>query len=143
VLVAVYMLLRQLQRDEHKVENEYSRTVKYDGNVTAQAYLKEVFEPDDVTWRGFSSIPASGMKLREEYEAFDAGKKYEEILGGIDASTFGEARGCHCGEVLRGVYEPSQCPLFARVCTPQTPVGPCMVSLEGSCNIEYRYKRRR
>ena len=136
------MLLKQLADKEYRVENEYFRTVRFEGNPTAQKYLEEVFEPSDVAWRGFPVIPSSGMKIKNEYETFDARKKYEDILEKMDESKLQEPKGCHCGEVLRGIYEPSECPLFSKVCTPQTPVGPCMVSVEGSCNIEYRYKGR-
>ncbi len=142
ILVAAYMLLSQVSKAEYHVENEYSRTVHPEGNLTAQKYLKEVFEPSDVPWRGFPTLDGSGMKIRREYEDFDARKKHEDILENVDQSRFQEPEGCHCGEVLRGVFTPTQCTLFAKACTPQTPVGPCMVSIEGSCNIEYKYGKR-
>ncbi|MEM2922336.1 MAG: hydrogenase formation protein HypD, partial [Candidatus Bathyarchaeia archaeon] len=140
--VATYMLLRQIADGECRVENEYFRTVKPDGNIRAQKFIQEVFEPIDVAWRGFSTIPGSGMEIKREYESYDARKKFEDALSKMDPSRFREPDGCHCGDVLRGFYQPLQCPLFSKSCTPQTPVGPCMVSVEGSCNIEYRYGRR-
>ena len=137
MLIAIYMLALQIQRGEAKVENEYERVVKREGNVKAKKLMAEVFEPVDVRWRGFPSIPSSGMSIKKKFEDWDASKKFEDILG--DVADPGEPEGCICGEVLKGIANPRECPLFARVCTPDHPVGPCMVSVEGMCHIEYKY----
>ena len=138
VLMAVYMMAKQVQEGRHEVENEYVRCVNTEGNVKAQKVIGEVFEPADASWRGFPPIPQSKMAMRKKYAAYDAAEIYEDVLEGIEELP--EPKGCRCGDVLRGVIYPQQCPLFGRVCTPSNPVGPCMVSIEGACNIEYRYK---
>ena len=138
VLVAVYMLALQIHRGEAKVENEYARVVKPEGNEKAMRIMKTVFEPCDVSWRGFPVIPGSGLTLREEFAAYDARKRYEDELSAV-RKDYKEPEGCRCGEILRGVVDPNECPLFGTACTPQQPVGPCMVSKEGFCNIMFRY----
>lgn len=141
MLMAVYLLARQIQRGEARVENEYSRIVKYDGNLKAIEIMDKVFEPIDSSWRGFGVIPKSGMALKREFQSLDARQVYKEALA---ATVKGEAKpaGCRCDEILRGIIYPQECPLFSRACTPENPVGPCMVSAEGSCNIEYKYGGR-
>jgi hydrogenase expression/formation protein HypD len=141
VMMAVYMLAKQLHREEAKVENEYIRTVRYEGNLKALQLLSLVFEPSDIVWRGFPVIPGSGMKLRPEFADYDASLVFENVLAKVKEQKFEESKQCRCGEILRGLVEPKDCQLFAGVCTPQHPVGPCMVSIEGSCNIEYRYRK--
>lgn len=141
VLIAVYMLAMQIIRGEAKVENEYTRVVRPEGNEKAQQTMDEVFEPFDISWRGFPVIPNSGLKLREEFEEYDARKRYEDELSTLD-NEFKEPEGCRCGEILRGLVYPDECPLFGKVCTPRHPVGPCMVSREGSCNVLLRYGER-
>lgn len=143
VLTAVYMLARQIKRGEAKVENEYIRAVRYEGNKKALAIMNEVFKACDAEWRGFEIIPASGMKLKKEFEQYDARKKFEKELEEIEQKKFKKPAGCKCDEVLRGLIYSQQCALFAKACSPQHPVGPCMVSMEGSCNIEYKYGKRR
>lgn len=142
VLMAVYMLARQIIHNEARVENEYTRTVKYEGNVKALKFMNETFEPFDVTWRGFPIIPKSGMKFKRKFEKYDARKIFEDELRDVSEDV-DEISGCRCGEILRGLIEPEECSLFSSVCTPDNPVGPCMVSVEGSCNIEYKYKSKR
>lgn len=139
MLMAVYMLALQIKNDEARVENEYSRVVRYEGNVKALKALDDVFEPFSVSWRGFPTIHGSGMKIRKEYEGFDARKVYEDELRDVSQEVFEDPKGCRCGEVLRGIVDSTDCPLFGTWCTPASPVGPCMVSVEGSCNIEFRY----
>jgi hydrogenase expression/formation protein HypD len=139
--MAAYMLVKQITNNEAKVQNEYTRTVRYDGNQKALELLNQVFEPTDMVWRGFSTIPSSGMKLREEHSNYDARIIYADILDEVHKLKFEESDQCRCGEILRGLVEPRDCILFAKTCTPQHPVGPCMVSVEGSCNIEFRYRR--
>ena len=141
VLMAVYMIATQARDSKSNVENEYGRAVRKEGNRKALEVLSEVFEPDNVRWRGFPTIPNSRMKLRNEFDSFDAEKKYSEDLKRIVNREFPEPAGCGCDRVLRGLMEPPECMLFGTRCTPQHPVGPCMVSMEGSCNIEYRYRR--
>lgn len=138
VLMAVYMIARQIDEGRHEVENEYIRVVRPEGNKKAKEALKEVFIPADAEWRGFPVIKNSKMALKKEFEGYDAEKRYEDLLENIETAE--EAKGCRCGEVLRGLIYPQQCPLFGKVCSPSNPVGPCMVSIEGACNIEYRYK---
>ncbi len=139
LLMAVWMLLRQVEEGRSEVENEYGRVVKKQGNVKAQRMIEKVFEPTDVKWRGFPVISDSGLKLKEEYTGYDARERYSDILSPLRDKEFGEPEGCLCGGVLRGVIESKECPLFGEKCTPEDPVGPCMVSREGACNIEYRY----
>lgn len=143
LLVAVYMLGRQLAEGRAEVENEYRRSVKYDGNRKALKVLDEVFEPCDVPWRGFPLVPRSGMALRPGFQERDARRLFEDELEGIPGEPPTLSAACRCGDVLRGVMEPVECPLFAGSCTPSTPVGPCMVSVEGSCHIHYRYRHTR
>jgi hydrogenase expression/formation protein HypD len=142
LMMAVWMLVHQIQRGEAAVENEYVRAVKEDGNAKAQMAINEVFELVDVKWRGFPVIPKSGLKLRDKFEDYDARKKYEDKLQDLNGKEFNEPAGCRCGDVLRGLISSQECPLFGNKCTPSTPVGPCMVSIEGSCSIEYRYAKK-
>ena len=143
VLMACYFLVKQIKNNEPFVQNEYSRAVNEEGNIKAQKMINEVFEPCDVKWRGFSTIEKSGLKLREKYGKYDARTKYKDILESLDNKDFKEPKGCRCGELLRGLINPTECPLFGKQCTPDMPIGPCMVSAEGSCNIEYRYGKKR
>lgn len=138
VLVAAYLLSIQIRNGEAKVENEYARVVKPEGNEKAQRIMKSVFEPFDASWRGFPVIPGSGLRLRRKFEEYDAMKRYEDDISEL-SSDFGEPDGCRCGEILRGLVYPEECPLFGTICTPQHPAGPCMVSKEGCCNIQFRY----
>jgi hydrogenase expression/formation protein HypD len=143
LLMAVWMLVQQIEKGEAFVQNEYTRVVHEKGNLKAQQVIKDVFEPGDIKWRGFPIIPGSGLMLRNRFEEYDSRKKYEDILGEIKGKEFLEPKGCRCGELLRGLVSPFDCPLFGQACTPESPVGPCMVSIEGSCNIEYRYSKLR
>lgn len=138
ILLSIFMLLTQLKEDRCEVENEYTRAVRKEGNVTAQKVMKKAFEIVDADWRALPRIPQSGYEIAPQYEQHNARKKFEDILEDFvyDAK---EPKGCRCGEVLRGLVYPEECPLFGKACTPVTPVGPCMVSREGSCNIKYRY----
>jgi hydrogenase expression/formation protein HypD len=124
------------------VDNEYTRSVRREGNIKALKAINQVFKPQNVSWRGFPEIEASGMGIKPEFEKYDARIKFEDYLHDLDRSTLEEPPGCICGDVLRGAAEPMECTLFTTKCTPQIPIGPCMVSVEGTCQIEYRYKRR-
>jgi hydrogenase expression/formation protein HypD len=139
LLMGIYMLAKQIKSGEAKVEIEYTRTVKYEGNQKAVKVIDEIFEPFDVKWRGFPVIPGSGLMLRDKFENFDARKLYEDDLKELEGMVFEEPKGCKCGEVLRGLIYSDECPLFGNACTPEHPVGPCMVSAEGSCNILLKY----
>jgi hydrogenase expression/formation protein HypD len=142
VLMGAWMLVQQIQKGKAFVQNEYTRVVHTEGNVLAQKAINEAFEPGDIKWRGFPVIPKSSLELRSKFEKYDARKKYAEVLEELKDKEFHEPEGCLCGELLRGLVSPSECPLFGQACTPETPVGPCMVSIEGSCNIEYRYQEK-
>jgi hydrogenase expression/formation protein HypD len=142
LLMGVYLLARMISRGEVGVVNEYTRSVRPEGNVKALRVMEEVFEPVDVPWRGFPVIPRSGMALKEEFEEYDARKRYEDELRELEGREFRPHPSCRCDRVLRGLLDPPECPLFGKVCTPRSPVGPCMVSSEGSCAIEYKYGRR-
>lgn len=139
LLMAVLMIVRQVEEKRSEVENEYGRVVKREGNRKAVELLEEVFQPIDIEWRGFPEIPRSGYELSDEYRKFSARHRFDDILRPLRDKRFEEPEGCRCGEVLRGLIESQQCPLFGDECTPTTPIGPCMVSREGSCNIEFRY----
>jgi hydrogenase expression/formation protein HypD len=142
VLMGAYMLVSQIEKNKPFVQNEYSRVVNKFGNTKAQKVMKEVFDSNNIKWRGFPDIPDSGLVLKDEFEKYDARKKYENEFEELKNKKLSEPEGCHCGQVLRGLVTPFDCPLFGQACAPETPVGPCMVSIEGSCNIEYRYKTK-
>jgi hydrogenase expression/formation protein HypD len=142
ILMGCWMLVDQIKNNKALVQNEYKRVVHPDGNIKAKEILKDVFEPCDIKWRGFPVIKDSGLELKNKFEDFDARKKFEDVLADVQNKKFSEPEGCRCGELLRGLLTPFDCPLFGQACTPETPVGPCMVSVEGSCNIEYRYKEK-
>ena len=142
LLMGAYMLARQVKDGRAEVENEYTRVVHADGNPAAIHAMDKVFEPTDVQWRGFPVIPKSGLGIRRALQSHDARKVHEDILRDVRSMRFSEAKGCRCGEMLRGIATSEDCPLFAKTCTPMSPVGPCMVSREGSCYISYRYQER-
>ena len=136
LLAGIERLLLQLASGNATIANEYKRCVADEGNTDAQQIIAEVFEPCDAKWRGIGAIAGSGLKLRGAYAAFDARAKFEpEVEPTI------EPKGCRCGDVLRGCIAPGECPLFARACSPEHPIGPCMVSSEGSCAAHYKYLR--
>ena len=138
VLIGIFMLLKQIKNNEKKVENQYIRVVKKDGNKSARKIIDEVFEIGDGNWRGFGVVPGSGLEIKKKYKKFDAKRKYKNILDKIDFSRSKDPAGCKCGEVIRGIMNPRGCPMFKKVCTPDNPVGPCMVSVEGACNNYFR-----
>lgn len=134
VLQGVYMILKQLQEGRAEIEIAYHRGVMAEGNEHAMALVDQVFEPIDADWRGIGVIPGTGLGLRDEYAAYDATKRFT-----LNPPEPKEIKGCQCGEVLRGITLPYECKLFARACTPEHPIGPCMVSSEGSCAAYYRF----
>lgn len=137
ILEGLAMLLRQRAQGHPKIEIQYKRMVKPEGNPVAKSLIDKVFEPIDAAFRGLGVIPGGGLGIRKEYEAWDALKKF--ALPEFETI---EIPGCRCGQVLKGQIAPTQCPLFARKCTPLSPVGPCMVSSEGSCAAYYRYAQK-
>ncbi|MCK4718150.1 MAG: hydrogenase formation protein HypD, partial [Thermoplasmata archaeon] len=143
LLMGIYMLVKQVSDGEARLENEYTRVVRPEGNPRAIHLMEEVFRPTNVAWRGFPVIPESGLGLREEYAAWDARKKFADVLKPLEGQEFKEHPGCKCGDVLRGVMEPDECPLFGKGCSPTSPLGPCMVSFEGGCAIAYKYGKKR
>ena len=143
ILTALYLLLKQLAEGEPKLQNAYPRAVSREGNRLAQRMLQRCFEAREDSWRGLGRIPGSGLgvipqsgfALREELSDYDAAKRFRICPGEA-----GLQNGCRCGEVITGKLRPRQCPLFERVCTPEDPVGPCMVSSEGACAAAYKYQ---
>jgi hydrogenase expression/formation protein HypD len=142
LMMGVYMIARQVQEGRAEVENEYSRVVHPDGNPSAIRAMDDAFEPSDVLWRGFPVIPGSGLALRRRFEAHDARRRFEDLLRPVEEKEYGEVEGCRCGEMLRGILTSEECPLFGTTCTPATPMGPCMVSREGSCYVAHRYRKK-
>jgi len=134
ILHGVAALLEALDRGGAVVRNLYRQVVRPEGNPAARRLFEEVFEPEDAVWRGIGVIPRSGYRLKARYARLDAARRFG--LPPLSART--DPR-CRCGEVLKGVRMPSECPLFGGACTPEHPVGPCMVSAEGSCSAHYRY----
>ena len=141
LLVAVFMMCKQIAEGRHEVENEYGRVVRVEGNPKARAMLEKVFEPVDRNWRGFPVLPKSAYELRKEFDAHNARVKFHDVLRSAPVVKE-ELGGCRCGEVLRGIITSQQCPVFGKGCSPKRPMGPCMVSREGSCNIAFRYSRK-
>ncbi|MBN1402747.1 MAG: hydrogenase formation protein HypD [Anaerolineae bacterium] len=137
ILQAVKSLVQAHRTGQPSVANTYTRSVTADGNQVAQALMARVFEIASADWRGLGRIPASGLALRSDYAAHDARLAFDLPLPVAEPSAPHQA--CRCGDVLRGLIEPPECPLFGRVCTPERPIGPCMVSAEGSCAAHYRY----
>ena len=136
ILASIKELVSQKVFSSPENLNLYKRVVKEGGNPVALDLINRFFETVDVEWRGFGVIPASGLKLRDEWKEFDAGPIPVEF------EKPEEPAGCKCGEVLKGIVSPKDCPLMGKACTPMNPVGACMVSNEGSCAAYYRYERR-
>ncbi len=137
ILLGLLMLTTQVREGVHRIDNAYPRAVCREGNVRAKEIMYRVFEPCDSEWRGFPVIPGSGLRLRPEFSAYDAQKKFEIEVRHVDKHT-----ACICDKVLRGIAQPSDCRLFDTACSPRRPVGPCMVSHEGACRIWHTYRVR-
>jgi hydrogenase expression/formation protein HypD len=137
ILEGLYFLILQIASGKARVDNQYTRLVKREGNPRAKRLMLRVFEVFDASWRGLGRISLSGLNLREEYAAFDAQRKFNIQ---DREKPIGERTKCKCALVLRGLLSPPGCPLFAKGCTPLEPLGPCMVSSEGACNAYYRYR---
>lgn len=139
VMQSALMLIRQINEGRHEVENEYTRVVTREGNLKAQALVSEVFElRTSFEWRGLGTVPYSALKIREAYEAFDAERRFE-----VSEKKSREVKSCECPAILRGVKKPTDCKLFGTVCTPDNPMGSCMVSSEGACAAYWTYGRYR
>ena len=137
ILLGISSVVDQIREGKPRVAIEYSRAVSPSGNPKALALMEEICEIKDVHWRGLGLIPQSGLRLKKKYSAYDAEIKHNlKIKAGSS-----DLPGCRCGEVLRGIISPPQCPLFAKKCSPDSPYGPCMVSFEGACLAYYKYDR--
>jgi len=134
ILLGISMLVVQRKEGAARVENAYSRGVTAAGNRKAQELIREVFAPCDTGWRGIGVIPGSGLRISDRYAAFDAERKH-----GVPVVFSEEDTACRCGDVLKGKILPDECPLFGKACVPEEPVGPCMVSSEGTCAAYYKY----
>lgn len=134
ILQSVAMLVEQIEGGKPQVEIAYRRGVKPEGNRKAMELMNNLFQLDSADWRGIGVVPASGLKIKKKYERFDAEQAFS-----ITPEPVREAKGCICGDILRGVKAPTDCKLFRRVCFPEHPVGPCMVSSEGACAAYYQY----
>lgn len=137
LVYAVYELLRQKNSGVACLDNEYTRAVSAGGNEAAMAVMEQVLEPRSALWRGLGLIPDSGFGLKEEFAPWDAARRFDLPPVVKDVST-----PCRCGDVICGLIEPAQCPLFGKACTPEEPTGPCMVSGEGACAAAYHYGRK-
>lgn len=135
ILAAIVRLSEMIGNAQAKVENLYSRVVRPEGNAVARGKIYEVFEGCDSIWRGLGLIPSSGLRLREKYRSFDAW----ELLGGQQEELGEDTPGCRCGDILKGKCSPADCGLFGTACTPESPIGSCMVSSEGTCAAYYKY----
>jgi hydrogenase expression/formation protein HypD len=137
VMQAILMLVRQLNEGRAEVENEFTRAVTRDGNAKAKALVAEVFElRKTFEWRGLGEVPYSALAIKDKYRAFDAEARY-----GITYRSVPDNKACECGAILRGVKKPTDCKVFGTVCTPENPIGSCMVSSEGACAAHYTYGR--
>ncbi|MDP3346988.1 MAG: hydrogenase formation protein HypD [Hydrogenophaga sp.] len=139
VMQAILMLVRQVNEGRAHVENEFTRAVTPEGNLKAQALVSEVFElRPSFEWRGLGEVPYSALKIRETFAAFDAERRFD-----LSYTPVADNKACECGAILRGVKKPTDCKIFGTVCTPENPVGSCMVSSEGACAAHYTYGRFR
>ena len=136
ILQAIKMILIQIAQKKSKIEIEYKSVVKEEGNTVAVNQIHEVFQIQDSVWRGLGNIPKSGLKLKPDFSEFDAKLKFP-----TKKLNSREPKGCECGNVLKGIKKPGECKLFAKSCTPDNPIGACMVSSEGTCAAYYKFYR--
>lgn len=137
LITGVLSLIDLLENDEKVLKNGYTTVVKENGNAHAKKIIEQVFDVTSSVWRGIGEIPGSGLKIKEQYAAYDAERKFPATPPPVK-----EHPGCRCGDLLRGIITPPECPLFEKVCSPENAVGPCMVSSEGPCAAYYKYWRR-
>jgi len=135
ILQTIYLLVKQNETGTPSLENQYTRAVTTEGNQKALSLMNKVFEPRQDWWRGLGEIPDSGLKMKNNYAKYDAHRVFDPVYEKGDE----EEEGCRCGDVLKGLINPPECPLFSMVCTPGNPVGACMVSSEGACAAWHRY----
>ena len=136
VIKSIVMITEQIRKGVSEVEIQYRQVVREEGNPTAVESIYEVFDKSDSLWRGLGNIPGSGLKLKEKYLKFDA-----KTFFPVKRIKSREPAGCECGNVLKGIKKPIECKLFSKICKPENPVGPCMVSSEGSCAAYYKYEK--
>ncbi len=137
ILEGMYILLKQIKEGRPRVANQYTRAVKKEGNLKALKIISQVFQSKDAYWRGFGKIPKSGLKIKDEFAKFDA----ERVFGiAQKPEAKSQKPECKCGDVLKGLITPLDCPLFFKRCSPDHPIGPCMVSSEGACSAYYKYR---
>jgi len=134
ILRSIYMLVAQIEQDFANVEIAYKRAVNFEGNKKARDVMYQVFKSYDANWRGIGIIPESGLVIREQYADFNAENKFDLTVENVK-----EPKGCACGDILCGIKSPPECLLFRKACTPEHPIGPCMVSSEGTCAAYYKY----
>jgi hydrogenase expression/formation protein HypD len=134
ILAALCLVLEQLRQGRPRLVNAYGRAVDNAGSPAARAVMDRVFRPHDVRWRGLGLVPRGGLALRDDFAGFDALRRFEPALAETESPA-----GCCCGKILTGALSPAGCPLFGKACTPQNPVGPCMVAAEGSCAAWYNH----
>jgi hydrogenase expression/formation protein HypD len=134
ILLGILNIVKQCNEDKQEVVNTYTRAVKPYGNSYALELIDEVFEKDDTSWRGLGNLPQSGLRIKDKYKRFDAKLQFP-----IEVPFKPKPKACRCDEVIRGVVSPLECPLFGTVCNPDHPIGPCMVSSEGTCSAYYLY----
>jgi hydrogenase expression/formation protein HypD len=134
LMMGMLALAELIRAEKNETVNQYARVVREGGNRTAMEIMDRVFQTTDSAWRGIGSIPTSGLAVKEEYAEFDASQRFP-----VSPPEPREARGCRCGELLRGLITPPECALYGTACTPQDPVGPCMVSMEGPCAAYFKY----
>lgn len=135
LLNAILMLIKQIETNSYKLQNAYERAVSFEGNKKAQELIAKVFYKTDAKWRGIGIIKNSGVKINRQFANFDAEKKFD--IKTTDALK--EPKGCSCGQILQGIMRPTECPLYKKICNPINPIGPCMVSSEGTCAAYFKY----
>ena len=134
ILHAMLLIAEQFEKGEGYLDNAYKRAVSPEGNIKAKEVMYDVFETSSAIWRGIGEIPGSGLSINDKYKDFDAAKAL-----GLEVKDVEEPKGCACGAILTGLMSPPDCKLFKKVCTPINPIGPCMVSNEGTCAAFYKY----
>ncbi|MCM8780620.1 MAG: hydrogenase formation protein HypD [Candidatus Omnitrophica bacterium] len=140
ILEGIYLLIQQIADKKPTVANQYIRVVTRTGNLKAKRVIQQVFKVSDASWRGLGNIPKSGLRIKKEFARFDA----EDIFS-LRPKTYDSkliTNRCRCGDVLKGIISPTECPLFSKTCSPQNPQGPCMVSYEGACNAYFKYRSK-
>lgn len=137
ILEGIYIILKQITRHKPAVANQYIRVVKKEGNPKARRIISRVFKISNAYWRGFGKVPHSGLEIKDEFLKFDT-KRVFSIKRTTEVE---DTTQCRCADILKGLISPPACPLFSKVCHPDHPIGPCMVSMEGACNAYYKYKK--